>query len=113
MPFEMPPSDFDRSRPSIQKPIGKWHPKPLHIPERNKMAKHKDSIETLQWRAALEDQILALLSQTPKDKLWPEREITQGLGQDTVSICALERLQEAGKVKLTLDDNHTYLCQLL
>jgi hypothetical protein len=64
-------------------------------------------------KTALDNQILALLR--TKDKLWSEREITKGLGHspwNPVSICALERLQAAGKVKLTLNDNHTYLCQL-
>jgi hypothetical protein len=63
-------------------------------------------------KTALDNQILALLAQRNKDTIWPEREISKGLGQDSVSICALERLQAAGKVKLTLDDNCTYLCQL-
>jgi hypothetical protein len=63
-------------------------------------------------KTALDNRILALLR--TKNKLWSEREITEGLGQDyPVSICALERLQTAGKIKLTLDDNHTYLCQVL
>jgi hypothetical protein len=67
---------------------------------------------TLEIKTALDNQILALFFQGPKDKVWSEREIADGLGQNTVSICALERLQAAGKVKLTLDDNHTYLCQV-
>jgi hypothetical protein len=66
---------------------------------------------TLELKAALDNQILALLSHGPKDKLWSEHEIAAGLGQDTVSICALERLQAAGRVQLTLDG--TYLCRLL
>jgi hypothetical protein len=66
---------------------------------------------TLEIKTALDARILALLSREPKDKLWSEREIATGLGQDTVSICALERLQDQGKIKLTLDG--TYLCQLL
>jgi hypothetical protein len=72
----------------------------------------KDSPATLERKAALDNQILAVLSQKPKETIWTEREIAQGLGQDTVSISALERLQSAGLVKLTLDGNSTYLCQL-
>jgi hypothetical protein len=67
----------------------------------------------LEIKTALDNRILDLLIQGPKDKVWSEREIAGGLGQDSVSICALERLQSAGKVKLTLDDNSTYLCQIL
>jgi hypothetical protein len=77
------------------------------------MAKRKDSLETLQWRADLDNQILTVLSQGPKDKIWSEREIADGLGQLTVSISALERLQADGKVKLTLRPHTTYRCQLL
>jgi hypothetical protein len=73
----------------------------------------KDSKVTLERKAALDSQILAVLSRRTKEKLWSEREIAQGLGQDTVSICALERLQAAGKVKLTNSRNGTYLCQPL
>ena len=76
------------------------------------MAKRKDSPETLQWRADLDNQILAVLSQSPKDRIWSEREIIDGLGHD-LSICALERLQAAGKVKLTFGDHPTYRCQLV
>jgi hypothetical protein len=61
----------------------------------------------------LDNRILALLSQGAKDKLWSEREIAQGLGQQTVSICALERLQAVGKAKLMLNESPTYLCKLL
>jgi hypothetical protein len=47
----------------------------------------------LERKTALDNQILALLSQRTKDKLWSELEITEGLAQDfPVSICALERL---------------------
>jgi hypothetical protein len=68
----------------------------------------------LEIKTALDNPLLALLSQRTKGELWSELEITKGLAQDfPVSICALERLQATGKVKLTLDDNHTYLCQLL
>lgn len=77
------------------------------------MAKRKDSPEVLQWRADLDNQIMAVLFQGPKDKIWSEREIADGLGQLTVSICALERLQAAGKVRLTLRPHTTYRCQLL
>lgn len=73
----------------------------------------KTSRATLEWRSALDNRILAFLSQGPKTSFGPNFEIAQGLGQDTVSICALERLQAAGKVKLTNDDNGTYFCQLL
>ena len=65
----------------------------------------------LEITTALDNRILALL-RTKDKQFWSEREITEGLAQDfPVSICALERLQSAGKVKLTLDDNSTYLCQ--
>lgn len=63
-------------------------------------------------KTTLDNQILDLLAQRAKDKLWSEREIADELGYFPVSICALERLQAAGKVRLTLDDNSTYLCQL-
>jgi hypothetical protein len=66
---------------------------------------------TLEIKTALDNRILAILSQGALDKLWSEREIATGLGQDTVSICALERLQAAGKVKLTLKGS--YLTQLV
>jgi hypothetical protein len=71
----------------------------------------KDSPATLERKALIDNRILAVLSQGPLDKVWSEHEIALGLGQDTVSICALERLQAAGKVRLTL--NGTYQCQLL
>ena len=73
----------------------------------------KTSIETLQRRAAIDNQILAVLAQGPKGKIWSEREIADALGYFPVSICALERLQEAGKVKLTLRPHTTYRCQLV
>jgi hypothetical protein len=72
----------------------------------------KTSIQTLEWRAAADNEILALLSQATKDKIWSEREIIDGLGHE-LSICALERLAATGKVKLTQNRNFTYLCQLL
>jgi hypothetical protein len=72
----------------------------------------KTSSKTLEIKAALDNQILAVLLQRPKDKVWTEQQIADGLGQDTVSISSLERLQAAGLVKLTLDSNSTYLTQL-
>lgn len=75
------------------------------------MANRRDSIQTLELRATLDNEILALLSQGARNRLWREREIIDGLGHP-VSICALERLQAAGKVRLTLDDNLTYLCRV-
>jgi hypothetical protein len=61
----------------------------------------------------LENQVLTLLlTQGSEGKLWTESEITKGLGLNfPVSICVLEQLQAAGKIKLTLDHNFTYLCQ--
>ena len=68
---------------------------------------------TLEIKTALDNQILALLAQGAKNKLWSKREIADGLGYFPVSICALERLQAAGKVKLTLDDNSLTFVSLL
>jgi hypothetical protein len=73
----------------------------------------KTSRAIVEWRGAYDHRILALLSQGPKDKIWTEREIIDGLGEKSISICALERLQAAGKVKLTFGDHPTYLTQLL
>jgi hypothetical protein len=72
----------------------------------------KTSSKTLERKTALDNEVLALLSQGAEDKILSEGEITEGLGH-IVSICCLERLQDARKVKLTLGTNNAYLCQLL
>jgi hypothetical protein len=70
----------------------------------------KDSLAAKKWKRRTV-QILTLLSD---GRIWTEQELTQALhpkeGFHAAPLSRLEDLKARGKIKLTLDHHHRYLC---